>query len=145
MTEQKMYTALKWLSAFGILLAVYLLGEQAAQKPVGICNINATVNCSAIVSGSISKLFGIPTPVYGLIGYIVILYAALRAKKRLLLGMATFGLVFCMGIAYIELVQLRVICPICVGCQLTMIAVFSLALMVNQDCFRCKTDTGDAA
>ena len=140
MTEQKTYTALKWLSVFGILLAIYLLGEQAAQKPVGICNINSTVNCEAIVTGSISKLFGIPTPIYGLIGYIVILYAAFCSKKRLLLGMATFGLVFCMGIAYIELVQLHVICPVCVGCQLTMIAVFTLALMLNKDCFRCKTD-----
>lgn len=141
MNEQNAYTALKWLAAFGVFLAIYLLGEQAIARPVGICNINATVNCEAIVSGDVSKLLGIPTPIYGLIGYVVIFFAAIRAKRRLLLGTAAAGLAFCMGIAYVELAVLHVICPICVLCQLTMIAVFSLAVSLNRDFFR-KQDAG---
>lgn len=130
MTESRAYTFIKYLAVFGVLLAVYLLWEQLARPAFQPCNINATINCDAVVSGPVSKTFGIPTPLYGLIGYIVIFFAAMKGNKKLLLGMATFGLIFCLYIAYRELVQLRVICPVCIGCQIDMIATFILALIV---------------
>jgi uncharacterized membrane protein len=129
--SSRIYLYIKILASFGILLAVYLLYEQIAQSPFAPCNINATVNCDAIISGPVAKTFGIPTPLIGLIGYIVILISAFLKKGRLVLAMATFGLVFCLSIAYIELVQLKVICPVCILCQAVMITVFGLALVLN--------------
>lgn len=124
----KIYTTIKVLAAVGLLLAIYLLWQQYFRSPFQPCYVNSYINCEAVISGEVAKTFGIPTPLYGLIGYVLILYAAFTQKKKLLLGVATFGLVFCLSIGYIELVQLKVVCPICITCQLIMIAIFSMAM-----------------
>lgn len=124
--EKKMFFVVKALSLIGILLALFLLWEQLYRPSFQLCNINTTINCDAVISGVLAKTFGIPTPLYGLIGYIVIFIAAILRKKKLLLGMATFGLGFCLWIAYRELFELSVICPVCIACQIIMITVFVL-------------------
>lgn len=125
----KIFFTVKILSIIGVILAIYLLVEQFTQSSFRPCTINDTINCDAIISGPVAKTLGIPTPLYGLIGYIVIFIAATLRKKKLLISMAAFGLVFCLWIAYQELVILRVICPVCIACQVIMISVFSLALV----------------
>lgn len=132
MTKNKLYYCIKVLAVVGILLAIYLLYEQNFKTSFQPCNINSTVNCDAIVSGAVSKTLGLPTPLYGLIGYIVILLATIYQRKKLILSMATFGLLFCLWIAYQEIFLLNVICPVCIGCQLVMITVFILALVINK-------------
>lgn len=117
------------LSLFGIALAIYLLTEQITRSSFQPCNINSFVNCNAIISGPVANTFGIPTPLIGLMGYVVLLFASLRKMKRLLLGTAIFGLVFCLWIAYIELFLLHVICPVCILCQVTMLSVFTLSVI----------------
>lgn len=130
MIEKKIFFAVKVLSIFGIGLAVYLLIQQIFQPEFRPCTINATINCDAVIDGPVAKTLGIPTPLYGLIGYSVILFSAFFKKKKLMLSMATFGLAFCLWIAYLELIILKVICPICIACQAIMISVFSLAIIV---------------
>lgn len=130
MNTEKIYLFIKILAVFGIGLAVYLLWQQFFQPTFNPCNINATLNCDAIINGLVAKTFGIPTPLIGLTGYIVILISAILGKKKLLLGMATFGLIFCLWIAYQELFLLKVICPVCIGCQTIMIITFILALIL---------------
>lgn len=127
----KIFLCIKALAVIGIVLAVYLLFEQITHSPFQPCNINATVNCDAIIKGAVSKTFGIPTPLIGLTGYIVILISAILKKSKIILGMAAFGLIFCLSIAYIELFRLHVVCPVCILCQLDMITVFALSLALN--------------
>jgi uncharacterized membrane protein len=134
----KLYLAIKILSVIGISLAVYLLIEQVIQDPNAPCNITRTVNCDAIISGPVAKTLGIPTPLYGLIGYIVILFSAVKRNSKLLLGMTTFGLLFCLRIAYIELFELYTICPVCIKCQVIMLSVFIMAIILNKDLFKTK-------
>lgn len=130
MNKNKIFSYIKVLSLIGILLAVYLLWEQNFRSSFQPCNINAIVNCDAIISGSVSKTLGLPTPLYGLIGYIVIFFAAILKRKKLALSMVTFGLVFCFWIAYQELFLLHAICPACILCQLIMIVIFSFAIVL---------------
>ena len=132
MEKDKIFNYVKILSAFGILLAVYLLWQQLAQPAFKPCSINATVNCDAIVTGPVAKTLGVSTPLYGLVGYIVIFIASVLRKTKLMLSMATFGLVFCLWIAYQELVLLRVICPVCILCQVTMLSIFTLSLKAKK-------------
>lgn len=128
---KKYYRYVLILSTIGVLLAVYLLWQQIARPAFQPCNINSFINCDAVISGEVAKTFGVPTPLYGLIGYIVIFLAAIFRNKKLLLGMSAFGLLFCLWIAYKELFLLRVICPICITCQLIMITIFSLGIIIN--------------
>lgn len=132
MDKKKLYSYTKVLAIIGIFLSVYLLWQQIFKPAFQPCTISATVNCDAIITGSVSKTLGIPTPLYGLIGYIMILVSSMFYYRRLLLGMALFGMVFCLWIAYQELFLLNVICPVCIGCQVIMIAVFIFALIINR-------------
>ena len=124
----KLFTYIKILSFFGILLAIYLLWQQLAKPAFQPCSINATINCDTIISGPVAKLFGIPTPLYGLIGYIVIFLGSILKKQKIVFFTATFGLGFCLWLAYRELFELGVLCPVCIACQLIMITIFILAL-----------------
>jgi uncharacterized membrane protein len=128
--KTNLYFYVKILAAVGITLALYLLWEQLFHPSFQPCSINASVNCDAIISGAVAKTLGIPTPVYGLTGYIVILLAAIYRKRKLLLGIATFGLAFCLWIAFREIVQLHVICPVCILCDIDMITTFVLAVII---------------
>jgi uncharacterized membrane protein len=122
------YTSIKILAIVGIILALYLFIEQVFQPPFRPCHINETINCEPIISGSLQKILGISTPLYGLTGYILIFMAAFFQMKKTLVGVAAAGLIFCLGIAYEELVVLHVICPVCMGCQFVMISIFSIAM-----------------
>lgn len=128
--NSKYFDWIKILAVVGIGLALFLLWERYFHPTFQPCNINATVNCNAVISGEVSNTLGIPTPLIGLIGYIVILFAAFKKNAKLVLGMSAFGLAFCLYIAYRELFQLHVVCPVCIACQLGMITVFVLGFLM---------------
>ena len=131
--KEKYFDWIKILAVVGIFLALFLLWERYFQPSFQPCNINATVNCDAVISGTLANTLGIPTPLIGLTGYIIILFAAFKKNAKLVLGMATFGLLFCLYIAYREIFQLRVICPVCILCQLNMITVFILGVLLARN------------
>jgi uncharacterized membrane protein len=126
----RLYRSIQVLATLGIVLALYLLWEQVTQLP-SVCSINSTVNCDAIISGVVKNTLGIPTPLYGLVGYSAILLSATFLWRKTLLGFATFGLAFCAYIAYEELFIAHTICPICILCQAIMLTVFVLSLILN--------------
>lgn len=127
----KIFFTIRALAIIAIILALYLLYEQWDQPVKALCSINSVVNCDAIIKGEVAKTLGVPTPLYGLIGYIVIFLAATYRKTKLLLSMATFGLGFCLYLAYREFFQLHVICPVCILCQIDMLTVFILSLLLS--------------
>src|SRR5579864_9070407 len=110
MKTKTLYLLIKILACIGIVLACFLLWEQIFHPTFQPCRINSTINCDAVISGAVAKTLGIPTPLYGLFGYIIIITSAYLTKKKLLLGVSSFGLLFCGWIAYKELFQLHVIC-----------------------------------
>ena len=130
--KEKYFGWVKILAFIGIGLALFLLWERYFKPSFQPCNINATVNCDAIISGEVSDTLGIPTPIIGLVGYIFILFGAFRKKAKLILGMSDFGLAFCLYIAYRELFQLNVVCPVCILCQIDMITVFILGIILTR-------------
>jgi uncharacterized membrane protein len=132
MNKERLVMYVKILAIFGIGLALFLLWERYFTPSFQPCNINATVNCDAVINGEVSNTLGIPTPLIGLVGYILILFGAFKKNAKLILGMATFGLGFCLYIAYRELFQLHVVCPVCILCQLDMITVFILGILLNK-------------
>lgn len=127
---KKMIKTVKILSVLGVLLATYLLWQQIFRPSFQPCSINNFINCDAVVSGPVAKTLGLPTPIYGLIGYIVIFFSAIYRKKLLMFSMSTFGLLFCLWIGFRELFELHVVCPVCIGCEIIMVAVFILSLKI---------------
>ncbi len=137
--KEKYFGWVKILAVIGIGLALFLLWERYFKPSFQPCNINSTVNCNAVIWGEVSNTLGIPTPLIGLVGYIVILFAAFKKNAKLVLGMSAFGLAFCLYIAYRELFQLHVVCPVCILCQLDMITVFVLGIILTRKKITPKT------
>lgn len=131
--SKQFYKIIVNLALFGMLLSLYLVWQQFGQPTIKPCSINATINCEAVINGPVSKTFGIPTPFIGLTGYIIILLSALLKRKNILLVTTTGGLAFCLWLAFVELVQLKVVCPVCIMCQITMLAIFIFALKIHKE------------
>lgn len=130
--KEKYFVWVKALAVVGIGLALFLLWERYFTPTFQPCNINSTVNCDAVIKGEVSNTLGIPTPIIGLVGYIFIFIGAFKKNAKLILGMAAFGLAFCLYIAYRELFQLHVVCPVCILCQIDMITVFILGILLTK-------------
>lgn len=130
MTSPNLYKTIKILAAIGILLALYLLWQRYLEPAWQPCNISAGINCDAIIKGPVSTVFGVPSALIGLLGYVVILIASILQNKKLLLGMTTFGLAFCAWLGYREIFDLKVLCPVCVTCQVVMTTAFILSLIL---------------
>jgi uncharacterized membrane protein len=131
LTKNNIWKALIGLSILGILLALYLFYNFLTKPLFESCYFNSRINCDAVTKGSLSTFFGIPVSLIGLIGYIVILLSSVFKKKLLVLGLSTFGMFFCLSITYQEVFKLKVICPVCLTCQLVMLTVFLLAIYLN--------------
>lgn len=138
LTKNNIWKALISLSILGIILAIYLFYNFLTKPLIESCYINATVNCDAVTKGSLSTLFGIPVSLIGLVGYITILLSSIFKKKLLVFGMSTFGMFFCLFITYQELFMLKVVCPVCLACQLVMLVVFLLAIYLNLNIKQAK-------
>ena len=120
-------------SFFGILLALYILWERFFQPAFQPCNVNSIINCTAIISGSVSTTLGIPTAIFGLIGYIALLVATFFKARKTFLATAILGLLFCVWIGYQELFLLRVVCPVCILCDLDMLFLFLLGIFLQKN------------
>jgi uncharacterized membrane protein len=131
LTKDNIWKALIGLSVLGILLASYLFYNFLTKPLFESCYLNSHVNCDAVTKGSLSTLFGVPVSLIGLTGYVVILLSSIFKKKLLVLGMSAFGMVFCLYLTYQEVFILKVVCPVCLTCQLVMFIVFLLAIYLN--------------
>ncbi len=126
-----LYKLSAYLAVFGICLALYLFYEYLAPAHRSVCYLSSTINCEASTKGVLSKTLEIPTALWGLTGYIFILISALRKWRRVLLGVATFGLLFCLRITFLEVFVIHIICPVCLACQVDMIILFILGIILN--------------
>jgi uncharacterized membrane protein len=130
-SQKLLWKLVKILSLVGIVLASYLLTSYLRPQTADVCRIDETVNCDAVTQGSLATVFGIPVALIGLTGYLVIFFSSLAKKKSLVLFMAAFGALFCLRITYLELFVVKIICPVCIACQLIMLTIVALALRLN--------------
>jgi uncharacterized membrane protein len=109
------------LAIIGIGLASYLYYEYAIQETFGVCNINSVLNCNAVTKGALAEIWGLPVSIVGLVGYAAILISAKLRKFKIAFGMATFGMLFCLRLTYLEIFVEQAICPVCMACQIVML------------------------
>lgn len=115
------------LALIGMGLASYLLYEYFSPSAISPCFVNSYINCEASTKGVLANTLGIPTALYGLVGYSVIFLSAFKKWRRLLFGVTLFGLLFCLRITFLEVFVIKVYCPVCLACQLDMIILFILS------------------
>ena len=120
------------LAIAGILMAAYV--SQSFLRQTSIFCVNR--GCELVRKNPASYLFGIPVPVFGLIGYTIIaLLAFLRTttqSPRLLrgiVGMATFGVLFVSWFTFTEITVIKALCTWCAISAVTMGLIFSCSII----------------
>ncbi|MBI3956136.1 vitamin K epoxide reductase family protein [Candidatus Gottesmanbacteria bacterium] len=120
------------LSIAGVAIAVYVLQSFLRDAPI-VC-INS--GCEIVRKSPASRLFGIPVPGYGLVGYTMLATLAFlrttstKLERQLLpwiVGIATGGVAFVVWFTYTELFVIRGVCTWCAVSAVNMVGIATLA------------------
>jgi len=116
------------LALVGFFIALYLSKQYLSNSPV-LC---FTGGCEKVRLSPLSKIAGIPVPVFGLVGYsLIVIMAFLRTvnvefEKKLLkpiLVVAFGGLVFSAYNNFVDWFIIKTFCQYCFVCLLIMIGL----------------------
>jgi uncharacterized membrane protein len=115
------------VAAFGIGVAIYIaIADAGGGSPV--CLAGGT-GCQTVADSSYSHLLGINVAVFGIVGYVVLLIAALlrgdvARMTGFLAALAGFG--FSVYLTYLELFVIDAVCQWCVASAVLMTILFGL-------------------
>jgi uncharacterized membrane protein len=122
------------LSGLGMLLSAYLTYTHITLAETSFCLTGG--GCDIIKSSSFSRIFRVPVPLFGLIGYLLIgtmTYARFNdGKIYFIYYISLAGLAFSIYLTYIELFVLKAICAFCVGSALIMLSIFICILLTKE-------------
>jgi uncharacterized membrane protein len=125
--EGTLRIAATFAAAFGIGVATYIaIADAGGGSPV--CLAGGT-GCQTVADSSYSHLLGINVAVFGIVGYVVLLVAALlrgdvARMTGFLAALAGFG--FSVYLTYLELFVIDAVCQWCVASAVLMTILFGL-------------------
>ncbi len=126
------------VALLGLLVALYLSVYYMKLAQNVVCPGG---ECDKVRASSYAYPLGIPMPVFGVVGYGLILFITLKwmirkyiAKTRVpvglaLLGLTGFGLLFSLFLTYLEAFVIHAFCFWCVTSAVIMAALFGLAVL----------------
>jgi uncharacterized membrane protein len=116
-----------FVAAFGIGVAVYIaIADSGGGSPVCIAGGRG---CETVANSSYSHLLGVNVAVFGIVGYLLLLAAALLrgdAARMAGFGVSLAGFGFSVYLTYIELFKIEAVCQWCVASAVLMTALFGL-------------------
>ena len=105
---------------------------------VPFCTMNETFNCSKVNGSPYSVIFGLPVAAWGLSYFLAQLTLAIAAQtgtgiaRRLLVGLTSLGLLFCVYLLATSVFFIKAICPLCLGVYLVTTISFVLSIVANR-------------
>jgi len=126
------------LSVAGLGISFYLAWIYMSG---GVIACGPSQGCASVQHSPYAWVAGIPIPVYGALGYtliIAIVIAALQweAKRTeallALFGVALFGVLVSAYLTYLEFFVIGAICKWCIASAIVMVAVFALAVAARR-------------
>lgn len=122
------------LSSLGIVLSVYLTYTHVTMDDTSFCLTGS--GCDIIKSSTFSRIYGVPVPVFGLIGYLTLwLLTYLRFDKsriKLIYFISVVGLSFSIYLSYIEFFVLKALCSFCIVSGIVMLSIFISILTTGE-------------
>lgn len=119
----------------GIALSLFAAWETLDPALSGVCSVNPLISCSAVDRSGLTTTLGIPDWAWGLGGFALMLgldVVAFRTWRRPWVGavalVAAGGVAFASYLAYVEVVQIGAICPVCFGSYAADAIVLASAL-----------------
>jgi uncharacterized membrane protein len=116
-----------FVAAFGIGIATYIAIEAAAGDAPAC--LAGSSGCQTVANSTYSHLFGVNIAVFGVVGYALLLAAALLrgdAARMAGFGLALAGFGYSVFLTYLELFKIEAICQWCVASAILMTVLFGL-------------------
>jgi uncharacterized membrane protein len=117
-------------AAFGLGVAIYIaIAEAGGDAPACLAGGGG---CEKVSESSHSELLGVNVAVLGIIGYALLLGAALLrgdGARMAGFGLALFGFGFSLYLTYLELFTIEAICQWCVASAIAMTILFVVNTM----------------
>jgi uncharacterized membrane protein len=114
-----------FLATFGIGVAAYIaIAESGGGSPVCVAGGEG---CQTVAESAYSELLGINVAVLGIVGYVLLLLAALLRGDGARMGgfaLALIGFGFSLYLTYLELFTIEAICQWCVASAVLMTLLF---------------------
>lgn len=118
----------------GLLLSIFAALEVLAPGLRSVCSVNAFFSCSAVDQSGLTSIDSVPDWLIGVAGFVLMLAIdiplLLTFRPRLLYALllvSVGGLLVAAYLAYVELVLIRALCPVCLGAYIADAAVVGLA------------------
>jgi len=105
----------------GLIVSIFTYLEALEASLQSLCTVNAFVSCAAVANSGKTTTFGISDSFIGIGGFVLILLVAGIAESRrrellwpyLLLFLTTGGVALSFYFGYVELVEIRALCLVC--------------------------------
>lgn len=125
MSEARLRRAIAIVALVGVAIAGYLTYVRA----VGEAPACSTGGCEKVQSSEYSEVLGVPVALLGLLAYLAILGAALRAGPAAAAAGAGLSLAGVLFAGYLLYVQLAVIDAVCIWCLGSDVVIATLAVL----------------
>jgi uncharacterized membrane protein len=116
-----------FVAAFGIGVAVYItIADSGGGAPVCLAGGSG---CQAAADSTYSHLFGVNVAVFGIVGYVLLLAAALlRGDGARMAGfcLSLVGFGYSVYLTYLELFKIEAVCQWCLASAVLMTLLFGL-------------------
>jgi uncharacterized membrane protein len=122
-------------SALGIIISAYLSYTYFSSEQTTFCLSGS--GCDVVKESPFSKVFGIPVPYFGLLGYLIIIFAVLykglgNKRYSIIYYFSLAGVAFSAYLTYLEVAVIKAICSYCVLSAILVLAIFVTLLISKQ-------------
>jgi len=119
----------------GLAFSAYAAYESNTPAAQGSCTVNGFISCQKVDQSGLTTTFGIADYWIGIGGFLALLAVdipLLRTYKPVYLNalvvLSVLGVLVSLYLGYVELVQIRAVCLICLGSYLSNVVVLGVAL-----------------
>lgn len=119
-----------FVAAFGIGVATYIAIEAAAGDAPAC--IAGSSGCETVTSSSYSHLLGVNVAVFGIVGYVLLLVAALLrgdGARMAGFGISLAGFGYSVFLTYVALFKIEALCQWCTASAVLMTILFGLSAL----------------
>ena len=133
--DKWLYRASVALVLVGLLVSIYMTIYKITSNDA-MCL--GSGDCSTVNASKYAEVNGIPVAVIGILGYLAILAVHYFENRNrffkqnstlMIFGMALTGFIFTVWLIYVEIALLKALCPFCVTSQISMTAIFIIAVI----------------
>lgn len=116
-----------FVASFGVGVAIYIaIADSGDGSPVCLAGGNG---CETVANSSYSHLLGVDVAIFGIVGYLLLLAAALLrgdTARMAGFGVSLAGFGFSVYLTYIELFKIEAVCQWCVLSAVLMTVLFGV-------------------